>query len=167
MKGATALQLLRVRTHDLNDRIMRYNQKAESTPPKFNTWGVKETGYEEGTRTKFKKGDWAEVLLGENTRGCNSLCFRKQKILTQGRACMTWFRIKYQLEMPVEKPAQVEKTAEEKRKINNRNRMARRKRSREMNRVAEAGRDGEEDRAEEEDGETNGEEEGEADGEAI
>ena len=91
VKGATPIQLLRARTHDLNDRIIRYNQKEGFTPPKFNTWGVRETGYGKETTIKFKKGDWEEILLGENTRGCNSLCFRKQKIITQGRVCMTWF----------------------------------------------------------------------------
>ena len=108
---------------------------------------MKETGYEEGSKTKFKKGDWAEVLLDENTKGCNALCFKKAKILTQGRACMTWFRIKYELEMPVVKPVQKEKTTDEKRRIRNQNRIARRKRSRDRRR--ETNEDGEDPSTEE------------------
>ena len=131
VRGVTALTLLKIRTHDLNKRITRSNQIAGSTPPRFNSWGVKETGYEEGSKTKFKKGDWQEILLDENTRGCNSLCFKKQKQVAQGRACMTWFRIKYGLEAPVAKSVQIEKTVTEKRKLNNLNRNARRKRAEE------------------------------------
>ena len=136
--GAPALSILKMRTHDLNERIMRQNQIIGSTPPKFNTWGVKETGYGENVRPRFKNSDWEEVLLGENTKGCNAKCFSKAKTLSQGRACMTWFRIKYELEMPVEKVIQNDRTSEEKRIHRNIGRMARRKRAKARRRDAAA-----------------------------
>ena len=107
---------------------MRQNEKDESTPPKFNAWGVKETGYEKGSKTRYRNSDWAELLLGENTRGCNTKCFKKSKNIAQGRACIKFFRVKYELDEKTERPAQTTKTQEEKTKERNRKRLERRKR---------------------------------------
>ena len=126
--GAPALSLLKIRTHDLNARIMRQNQIDESTPRKFNTWGVKETGYEEGTKTRYRTSDWAELLFGDNTRGGNAKCFKQSKTVAQGRACLKFFGVKYDLDEKTKRPVQRTKSPEEKKRVRNRNRLERRKR---------------------------------------
>ena len=72
--GVPALTYLKIRTMDLNSKIMLQSEKDNMTPPKFNTWEVKDTGFEKGSRMTQQTADWTEVLFGENTRGSSRKC---------------------------------------------------------------------------------------------
>ena len=125
--GAPALSYLKIRTVDLNSRIMRQSQIDDLTPPQFNTWGVKETGFEQGSRMRQRTSDWTELLFGDNTRGSNAKCFKQSKIVTQGRACIKFFRVRYELDEKIDRPVHNRLPPEERRKMKNRKRLEQRK----------------------------------------
>ena len=70
----------------------------------------------------------AELLFGDNTRGGNAKCFKQSKTVAQGRACIKFYRVKYELDEKTERPVQRTKSPEEKKRVRNRNRLERRKR---------------------------------------
>ena len=107
---------------------MRQSLIDDLTPPQFNTWGVKETGFEKGTRMRQWTSDWTELLFGDNTRGSNAKCFKQSKIVAQGRACIKFFRVRYDLDEKTDRPVQRRLSPDERKRVRNRNRLERRKR---------------------------------------
>ena len=109
------------------------NKNDDLTPPLFNTWAVKDTGFEEGSKLTPRSLDWTEVLLGENTRRCNSKAFKNSRILEQGKACVKYYRVMYKLDEKIERPNHIKVPKAEKRKAQNRKRtLQRRERDRRL-----------------------------------
>ena len=109
------------------------NKNDDLTPPLFNTWGVKDTGFEEGSKLTPRSSDWTEVLFGENTRRCNSKAFKSSRIVGQGKACVKYYRVMYELEEKTERPKHIKVPKAVKRKAQNRKRtLQRRERDRRL-----------------------------------
>ena len=112
---------------DWNSKIMLQSEKDKMTPLKFNTWGVKDTGFEKGSRMTQQTADWMEVLFGENTRGSNSKVFKRAKIVAQGNACVKFFKVMYELEEKIVRSIHKKVSKEEKRTAKNRKRTLQRR----------------------------------------
>ena len=97
------------------------------TPPQFNTWGVKDAGFEKGSKMTQRTSDWTEVLFGDNTRGSNSKVFKRSKIVAQGKACIKFFKVMYELEEKIVRPIHKKVSKDEKRIAKNRKRTVQRR----------------------------------------
>ena len=64
----------------------------------------------------------------DNTRGCNAKCFKQSKTIAQGRSCVKFFRVRYELDENTDRPAQRRRSPEDRKKVRNRKRLERRKR---------------------------------------
>ena len=87
---------------------------------------------DEGTEYTPRSGSWTTVMFGEErVHGSGSTVLKNNRVLSQGRSCMKYFRLLYKLEELVPQPWRERLTDEEKREKRNTARVNRRRRQRE------------------------------------